>query len=137
MSPTVRPPITTSTLRQFAGLWLVFWSVLAIRHGLGSDRFGVTAAFAVIALVVGVTGLISPKRIRRVFTGAVALTMPIGKVVSKALLFVVFYGLFAPVGFIFRMIGRDALMRRAPQDVDTYWQPIAVSTDVKRYFRQS
>ena len=48
----------------------------------------------------------------------------------------VFFGLFAPVGLIFRLIRRDALHRKFEPEAPTYWVPRPKITDPKRYFRQ-
>jgi hypothetical protein len=66
-----------------------------------------------------------------------AVSMPIGLVVSWLLLALLFYGMFTPVGLFFRLIGRDALCRRYRPDLDTYWAPKAGARDVRSYLRQS
>ena len=54
---------------------------------------------------------------------AMALTMPIGMVVSRVLLGALFSGLFTPVGLFFKLIGRDALARRYAPEQASYWEP--------------
>jgi hypothetical protein len=48
----------------------------------------------------------------------------------------VFYGLFTPMGLLFRLIGRDPLNRRFDPTAQTYWTPHQTVTDGRRYFRQ-
>jgi hypothetical protein len=66
-----------------------------------------------------------------------ALTMPIGWMVSRVLLGVLFFGLFTPVGFFFKLIGRDALCRRYEPQQASYWESKPGATDVRSYLRQS
>ena len=66
-----------------------------------------------------------------------AITYPIGWVVSHVVLAVLFLGVFTPVAVLFRLIGRDALARRRPPDRATYWLPMPAPDDVRSYFRQS
>jgi len=62
---------------------------------------------------------------------------PIGWVVSRLILSTLFFGIFTPVAFVFRLVGRDALQRyRRPQQ-DSCWIPKATATDPRSYFRQS
>ena len=39
------------------------------------------------------------------------LAFPIGWTVSQVILLLMFYGLFTPIGLVFRLIGRDPLQR--------------------------
>ena len=65
------------------------------------------------------------------------LTYPIGWLVTRILLVLLFHGMFTPLALLFRLIGRDALTRRRRPDRPSYWIPKPGATDVRRYFRQS
>jgi hypothetical protein len=127
---------TTRLLRQFAGLWLVVFGAIALNQWLGHDRVAFGIAFAVIAVVVGVAGLIAPKLVRPIFVGWMTVAFPIGWVISNILLACLFYGVFTPFGWVRRLAGRDELRVRR-LDADSYWQPKPMPADVKRYFQQS
>jgi hypothetical protein len=128
------PP--TSTLRGFAGIWLVWFIGLGAAAWLVREDRTAALILGLIALAVGPIGLVSPRLIRPVFVGAMVVTFPIGWVVSHLLLGAVFYCLFAPLGLLFRLIGRDALgLRRTT--VDSYWRPKPAAKDLRSYFRQS
>ena len=86
-------------------------------------------------MLIGLPGLIRSNAIRPVYLGAMALTQPIGHVVSTVLLGLVYYGLITPLAFFFRITGRDALARREPA-LASYWGPKDEPTDVLRYLRQ-
>jgi hypothetical protein len=125
----------TRVLRQFAGIWLFFFALLACVQGLVSHNLALAALFGVLAVVIGIPGLIHPPVIRPVYVGAMVLTFPIGWTVSKVLLACLFYGLFTPVALIFRLTGRDILCRRHRPEKETYWSPKAMPSDPQRYFR--
>ena len=93
---------STSTLRQFAGLCLLIFGGLAGWEYVGRDHQRLALLFAGLAVVLGCGGLAWPRGIRPVFVTAMALTMPIGMVVSRVLLGVLFFGLFTPVGLFFK-----------------------------------
>jgi hypothetical protein len=65
-----------------------------------------------------------------------AAALPIGWVVSRVILGLVFYGLMTPVAFVFRAAGRDELMLKPPAGVGTYWQKRPATLDKSRYLRQ-
>ena len=123
-------------LREFAAIWLVFFGGMAAWQGLVRGRTGVALALAALAVVVGGIGLARPGFVRPIFVGWMVLAFPIGWTVSLLLLGLVYYGLFLPIGLVFRLTGRDALQVRPRPGAATYWTPHAAPADVRRYFRQ-
>lgn len=124
-------------LRQFAGLWLIFFAGLACHEAFWRDRPILALVFAVLAAIFGPLGLIRPKAIRWLFVGWMVLAFPIGWTVSHLLLAILFYGVFTPVALCFRLMGRDVLCRQSRPGQGTYWTPKASVTDLRGYFRQS
>jgi hypothetical protein len=130
------PAVTGRTLRQFAALSLVIFGGLAAWQGLAKQRLVAAAVLAGVALLVGAVGLARPERIRPVFSVLIAITTPIGRVVSLVLLGAMFYGVFTPLGLIFRLFGRDVL-HVGRQQRESYWVEKPVTTDPRSYLRQS
>ena len=123
-------------LRQFAGLWLLFFCGIAAWrawHGQVDTR---TEAIAALGLVIGALGLVQPAAMRWIYTGWMILAFPIGWTVSRLMIGVLFFVLFTPVALVFRLMGRDALRLRR-SEVTSYWTPKASPANVKDYFRQS
>lgn len=138
IDPEIRedaPASDSRTLRQFAGLWLVFFSGLALRHAYRA-HYGRAILFALLALAVGPRGLIVPDSIGPIFATLIALTRPIGVLMTRVILFLLFYTLFAPIAFCFRRMGRDALHRTRDAQGATYWKPRAQVSEPRRYLRQ-
>jgi hypothetical protein len=128
---------TDRTLRQFAGLCLVIGAVVfaGSRYRHHGEATGSAWVILVLSLAVGLSGLTYPASIRPVFLGAIALTRPIGHVISTVLLGLIYYGLITPLGLLFRIAGRDPLGRHGPA-AESYWLPKVQPTDVRRYLRQ-
>lgn len=82
------------------------------------------------------SGLVSLPLTRWIFVGLMAVTLPIGFVVSIVVMALLFFGLLTPVGLVFRLMGRDILNRRFDPGASTYWQPHKQAHDAKRYFQQ-
>jgi hypothetical protein len=125
------------TLREFAGLCLLIFGVLCAlswyRHQHGPSRAGWIAG--ILALLVGVPGLIRPNGIRPVYLGAMALSRPIGHVVGLVLLAVVYYGVMTPLAIAFRLTGRDGL-GRFRRGAESYWVDLVPTRDVRLYLQQ-
>lgn len=130
-----RPP--ARTLRQFAALWIVFFGGLAAWQGLAHGNMAAATLLTALAATIGPLGLLRPQTVRGIFVGWMIVVFPIGWVVSKLILGALFYGMFTPVGLLFRLFGRDPLSLRRRPGAETYWAPKPMPADVRSYFRQS
>ena len=127
---------THKTLRQFAGLWLAFFGALALWHGLARGRMVVGLVLGLLALVVGSLGMARPEWMRFIYVGWMVLAFPIGWTISQVMLAVMFFGLFAPIGLVFRLVRRDSLQRASRPESRSYWVPKPATVDLGRYFKQ-
>ncbi len=85
---------------------------------------------------IWLSGLVSLTLTRHVYIALVAVTLPIGFVISLVLMGVVYFGLITPLGLVFRLIGRDALCRKFDAKAPTYWLPHRRTKKMERYFQQ-
>jgi hypothetical protein len=127
---------TTGTLRQFAGLWLVFFGGLGLWEALGRGHSALGAGLLVAAAAIGLPGLVRPGLLRPIYVAWMVLAFPIGWTISLVMIAILYYGLFTPIGLVFRLIGRDALHRTRRPGLETYWAPKPTTTDPRRYFKQ-
>jgi hypothetical protein len=123
------------TLRQFAILWLIFFSGMAAWQGLYHGRTRLAIAIAIAAVVIGPLGFWKPALIRPIFVGWMRVARPIGIVVSSVLLTLLFYVLFTPVAMVFRLIGRDELALKRPMGGQSYWSAKPHASKAQ-YFQQ-
>ncbi len=109
---------------------------MALWQWLWRGHAGQAIVLGLIAVTMGPVGLARPEWLRWVYVGWMVMAFPIGWTVSQLMLAVLFYGLFTPIGWIFRLIGRDALDRARPKGRDSYWSPKPAPADLTRYFKQ-
>ena len=126
---------SNKVLRQFAGLWLLFFGALAVWQTAYHHRPTAGLALAVLAGVIGTAGLVRPALVRWIYVGWMIAAFPIGWIVSRAIVAIVFVAVFTPIAVVFRVMGRDALRRRRPT-AGTLWMPVTAPSDVRSYFRQ-
>ena len=138
MNPTHGNPFepTERMLRQFAAIWVVFFGSIAAWQEYHHHRPVLAIVLAVLAMTVGPLGLAWPRTIRPVFIGWMALVYPLGWIVSRIVLGVVFYGMFTPLAWVFRLIGRDVLILKPQPTAATYWRPKPSAADESHYLRQ-
>ena len=123
-------------LRQFAAAWLVFFSAFGAHQYFKHGHHQAGLAIVIIAVVVGVSGLIWPSSLRWLFVGWIVLAFPIGWVISQAMLFLMFFCIITPVAILFRLRGRDLLARKPDRSRASWWVLKAAPRDVRSYFKQ-
>ncbi|UCD50721.1 MAG: hypothetical protein JSW27_24765 [Phycisphaerales bacterium] len=110
--------------------------VAALLYGVKHVDLCWCLAIAAAGGAIGLSGLISLKLTWAIYVVMMAVTLPIGLVVSLLLMGLFFFGLITPVALIFRLIGRDAMRRRFDPDASTYWIPHQRAAKAERYFQQ-
>ncbi|HVX63505.1 MAG TPA: hypothetical protein VHC19_22985 [Pirellulales bacterium] len=127
---------TSRTLRQFAGLWLVVCSAFATWESLIRQRQTAAVALAALGLTIGLLGLWRPHLVRPLYVGGVVAGFPLGWLLSRFSLALVFYLVVTPLGVGSRWAGRDRLSLRRKSNEQANWIPLSQTHDVRRYFRQ-
>jgi hypothetical protein len=125
------------TLRQFAALWMVFFAGLAAWQAALRGHVWVGATLAILALTIGPLGLFKPQAMRWIYVTWMIVAFPVGWTVSRIALGLLFYLVFTPVAFFFKLRGRDPLHRRQCPDEGSYWTTKQMPTNVRKYFDQS
>lgn len=120
-------------LRQFGALLTLAATAAAAWRFDGSQDW---RPMAILAAGAALVTALRPAVLRWPFVAWMIVAFPIGWLVGRLLLVIVFFGLFAPIGLTMRALGRDPLLRR-PTSRATYWdarQPRP--RDPAGYFRQ-
>ena len=133
------------TLRQFGWIALVgfgfiaaiaWYEVLIFAFGLGVARPWVSGIAAGLAGLAALFSLVWPKGNKPIFIGLSVITFPIGLVLSRVAMALLFYGMMMPVGLFFRLIGRDSMNRGYDPDAETYWSEPSGQRPKADYFKQ-
>lgn len=102
--------------------------------------WGVANAWVAIVPMVGLgiflCSLLSRPATRLLYLGLTLVVMPIGLVVSFALLAGFYFLLLTPLALLFRLIGRDAMRRKWEPRADSYWTTHEQTQTMERYLHQ-
>ena len=124
---------TPRQLRQFAGTCLV---VLPVLGWLWDVSENVMIAMAGGGLLIGLVGSALPKSVQPLYLTLMVITTPIGIVLGELAMLTIYFGLFWPMGVVFRLLRRDALQLQLDRAHTTYWQPKPQPRNVTSYYRQ-
>jgi hypothetical protein len=126
----------SKTLRQFSAIWVVFFGGMAVYQYFAKGHATAAAVIALLACTVGPLGLVRPQAVKWIYVGWMMLAFPIGWTISTLMLGLLYYGIFTPLGVVFRARGRDLLGLKPHPDKPTYWHPKPAVTDPRRYLRE-
>lgn len=122
-------------LRRFAAIGCVVFALFAalvlVRRGAADWRVTV---FGIGALVAA-AGIWKPLLIRPLYVALTVISFPIGWVVSRVILFVVYMVVLTPLALVLRWRGRDVLALKRP-NAESYWKPKETRREVSSYFAQ-
>ncbi len=108
--------------RQFGYVGCVFFVLIATpffwkgRAARGYVCTGISVFFIVFTFV-------SPRLMKIVYRGWMAVVGVIGWVNRQILLSLVFFLLFTPTALVLRLIGRDYMNRKFDPSAESYWMP--------------
>jgi hypothetical protein len=123
-------------LLVFGLAWLAFVGLLGWRAWSRGSRSAAELAW-ILAVAVPLAGLASPGFLRGVYVGLSYATYPIGFVVSRILLALVYYLALTPIGLIMRLFRHDPLSRRFDPTARSYWIRRDGAKPAESYFNQS
>ncbi len=124
-------------LQSFGKIALVASAVISLLlyllKGVAIQWVLIIFAFGFIIFIIS---MISLKLTKMIYLGMILVTLPIGWVVSFILLSAFYFLLLAPLGLIFRLIGRDPLCRKFDPNAKSYWLSRQQPKGPEQYFHQ-
>jgi hypothetical protein len=123
-------------LVAFAALALLAFEGLAVFSGLRGARVPVAAALAGLGVLSAIFSVTYPPANRPLYVALTVISLPVGLVLSYALMGVLFFGVFGLVALVMRLLGRDPLHRSYDSKAATYWSSPRRSRGSDSYFRQ-
>jgi hypothetical protein len=116
-----------------AGMFALGMVAAPLAYFRGQPRLAAT--FWVAAVVLRIVGLARPAWLKPIFLGLTLATWPIGWVVSRVALGLLYFAVFTPIALIFRLIGRDSLKKTLDPKAKTYWESYRPNRGLERYLR--
>ncbi|MCB9558001.1 MAG: hypothetical protein H6707_17945 [Deltaproteobacteria bacterium] len=109
-----------------------FWG----REMAAATANGVALGLAIAAALCLGLSFVRPRVLLPLYWLLMAISYPIGFVISNVVLFVIFMLLLTPLGLLKRAFGRDPLARSLDRQAQSYWIERSPPPPAERYFRQ-
>jgi len=130
----LNPP--ADQLRQFGWISLLGFpavgGALVLIQGLPLTVLWVLAG---VGVVVFLLSRINVQLVRPVFVTLMLVALPIGFVLSFVLMGLVYFGLFTPVGLLFRLTGRDTMHKHPDPKAQSYWHERGAPRPPASYYK--
>lgn len=111
----------------------IIGTLLYLFKGVSLNWFFVVFAFG---LIIFLSSIFYIKLTKIIYVSMIAVTLPIGYVVSFTILAGFYFLVMTPIGIIFSLIGRDSLYRRFDSKTESYWLEHKSPERLERYFQQ-
>lgn len=109
----------------------VLSSLLRWRHVLSHRTWLIVlAALAVVALLA----LVQPGWFRGFYRVSVRVGFWLSQIVARIVLTILFFLVLAPLGLLFRLLGKDALRLKKSREATTYWLKAKENSPLDRLF---
>ena len=106
-------------LKNFALIWAAIFFVIGFIPLLKGHDIKIWAL--IIAIVFIIIGFFKPDLLSTFYRIWTKIGEFIGGVISKIMLFLLFYLVFTPISFILRALGNDPLNKRLDKTQNSYW----------------
>ncbi len=93
-------------IRTFLGIWA---GIFAVFLAFGFFRQGILREWACVGVCVSLALMIVPKLATPLYKAWLKFGEIVGFVISRTILAAIFFGIFTPLGLLFRLFGRDIL----------------------------
>jgi hypothetical protein len=124
---------TQKQLRQFGWLCLLVLPLVGWLWG-GSSTL-ILSLFGIASVIASLV-YVRPRWVRPLFLGLMLLAAPIGMLVGELAMLAIYFGVFLPIGLVFRIARRDALQLRIDREAESYWQTKQQPKDIASYYRR-
>ena len=115
---TANNKTTERDIRYFALIWTgicLFFALKPMYRSLPINYYWLGAG------IIFILAQINPNSLNLIFKLWIALGKFIGNIMSRIMLFILFYLIFTPFGFVIRLFGGDLLSTKPDGKADTYW----------------
>ena len=127
-------PSRADQIKAGAAILIGFGILGALQYFL-RQRLMVAEIMWTIGSVAFVVSLI-PGPGRMLYIGWMGLGITIGIFTQPVIVGIAYVMLFIPLGFVFRLLGRDLMKRKMAAKTESYWEECDESEDPGTYFKQ-
>ena len=106
-------------LKVFALIWAGIFMLIGLLPLLKDGEIRIWAV--VVSLLFGTISFIKPGLLIPFYRLWVKFGGFMGSIISKVMMFILYFGLFTPVSFVLKLLGKDLLDKKIDKSQKSYW----------------
>jgi len=103
----------------FALIWAGIFMVAGLLPLLKDGEIRIWAV--VVSFLFSATSIVKPELLTRFYHLWTKFGGFMGGIISKVMLFILYFGLFTPVSFVLKLLGKDLLDKKIDRSQKSYW----------------
>ena len=103
----------------FLLIWAWIFTIVSIYPLISGDSIRIWALVMTVLFVF--VSIVNPFLLERFYNVWIKVGESIGGVVSKIIMFVLYFAVFTPVSMFLKLLGKDLLDKKLDKDVASYW----------------
>lgn len=111
--------VKSNDLKTFALIWSFIFLVVGL-WPLSNDG-DIRVWGIVVALIFTITAFTKPLILSSFYKVWIKFGEIIGGVVSKVIMIILFYGMFTPIAFALKLLGKDLLNKKIDKNATSHW----------------
>ncbi len=111
--------IKKKDLKTFALIWSFIFLIVGLWPLIAGNTVRLWAI--VVMLIFGIIAFLKPSLLSSFYKIWVKVGEFIGGIISKVIMIVLFYGMFTPIAFMLRLLGKDLLRKKLDKSSSSYW----------------
>lgn len=106
-------------LRNFALIWSIIFILIALVPLFKGHDLRIWSL--IVAVFFTLIGFIKPEILSSFYKIWMRIGEFIGGIISKIMLFILYFFIFTPIAFVLRLIGKDMLNKKIDKSQKSYW----------------
>lgn len=106
-------------LKTFALIWSLIFLIVGIWPLFSGNTVRLWAML--IMLLFLIVAFLKPSLLNSFYKIWIKIGEVIGGFISKVIMVILFYGMFTPVAFVLRLLGKDLLRKKLDKNSSSYW----------------
>ena len=111
--------MTKKDLRNFSFIWSIIFIIIGVYPLFSGNEIRIWSL--IIALLFIIIGLLRPNLLNKFYCYWMIFGEYMGNIISKIILFILYFTVFSFVSFILKIIGKDLLNKKISKSEKSYW----------------
>jgi len=107
-------------IKIFAYIWALIFIIIGL-YPLISSSDSIRVWSVLLSILMLSIGIFKPAILENIYKVWIKIGEFVGGIVSKVIMFILYFGVFTPVSIFLKILGKDLLGKKVDKSKETYW----------------